>query len=337
MSTKKGKVRKLEGGSYYTYLSEGCRICKKGAKLVFFATGECSHSCFYCPISLEKKGKNVVFANERPVKSNADILDELELMSAEGVAVTGGEPLLNERLEEYLELFKSFDLHVHLYTTFALSKERISNLKVDEIRFHPIDLSKSGKFEGSIKQAKKFGIEVGIEIPAISYEQKLVDLLNRNDIFLNLNELEFSSTNVDNLRERGYEIGEFYGDIDSKDIAELYLKEVKNFHYCTSLFKDKAQLRRRLIRMGMNYPEFYQVTEEGTVICGLVEGDDGGAIEILNRSGEGFKILEGGGGIETSPYFVEKEGEKLKALGCRVSIIERYPTWKRIVVEKIPL
>mgnify|MGYP007051344451 CR=1 len=69
-----------------------------------------------------------------------------------------------------------------------------------------------------------------------------------------------------------------------------------------------------------------QVTEEGTVICGLVEGDTAKLREILNNSGEDFKILEGGGGIETSLNFIEKEGGKLKIMGYRVSIIERYPT-----------
>ncbi len=43
------------------------------------------------------------------------------------------------------------------------------------------------------------------------------------------------------------------------------------------------------------------------------------------------------GGIETSPDFVERYADELKKLGTNVFIIERYPTFKRIVVEVNPL
>jgi pyruvate formate-lyase activating enzyme-like uncharacterized protein len=57
-------------------ISKGCRLCVKGRKLVVFVTGVCSRNCYYCPLSEEKKNKDVIFANERPVNSKSDIISE---------------------------------------------------------------------------------------------------------------------------------------------------------------------------------------------------------------------------------------------------------------------
>lgn len=336
------KMTRIEAGSYYSYLTEGCRICRRGAKLVLFVTGECMHSCYYCPISEERKGKDVIFANERPVSSMDDVLEELELMDAEGASITGGEPLIKlERVIEYLDLFKSFDLHVHLYTSVAARENVIKKLYehgLDEIRFHPIDLKNIKAYEGSLAISKKLGMEAGFEIPSLRFSQEIADILNKYDAFLNLNELEFSSTNYSKLVEAGYEVGEFYGAEGSDEIARMYAENVNKFHYCTALFKDKAQLRRRLIRMAFNHPEFYKVTKEGTIICGYIEGE-GSAIERAKKLLEDLneEYVEVEGGIETSIEVVEEWGEHLKAEGLKVSIIERYPTSKRIIIEVTPL
>ncbi|MFP3945351.1 MAG: radical SAM protein [Archaeoglobaceae archaeon] len=331
-------MKKIEGGSYYNYLSEGCRLCTKGSKLVFFITGECLHSCYYCPISEEKRGNDVVFANEREVNSFQDVKQELELMDAEGVAITGGEPLLKpERLLDYLKLFKDLDLHIHLYTTIIPETRFLQSLSeyLDEIRFHPISLKRPQKYVKSIDTAKKLDMEVGIEIPALKFSQDIVDVVNQQDIFLNVNELEFSSTNYDNLVGKGFSVGESYGDTKSEEVAHLYSESVNKFHYCTSRFKDSVQLRRRLTRMAQNHPKFYQTTEEGTIICGLIEGNLEEAKKILRQTGEDYEEIENN--LEVSVEFIEEKGESLKGMGFNISVIERYPTWKRIVVEKQPL
>lgn len=331
-------MKKIEGGSYYNYLSEGCRLCTKGSKMVFFLTGECLHSCYYCPISEEKRGNDVIFANEREVNGSEDVEQEIEMMDAEGVAITGGEPLLKpERLLDYLEFFKDLDLHVHLYTTIIPEMKFLQKLSkyLDEIRFHPISLHEPQKFEKSITVAKDLGMDVGMEIPALKFSQDIVDVVNHQDIFLNVNELEFSSTNYDNLVDRGFSVGESYGDTESREIARLYGEKVDKFHYCTSRFKDSVQFKRRLIRMAQNHPNFYQTTEEGTLICGLIEGNMRRAKEVLEQSGEVYEEIENN--LEVSVEFVEEKGESLKGMGFNISVIERYPTWKRIIVEKQPL
>jgi len=337
-----GKFKRIEAGSYYSYLTEGCKLCRRGAKLVLFITGLCPHSCYYCPVSEEKKGRDVIFANERKVGSIEDVIEELELMDAEGVAITGGEPLVKlNRVLEYLRFFSDRGLHVHLYTSIpakASTLQRLAEAGLDEIRFHPIDLKDPMRFEEPLRIAKKLGIEAGFEIPALRFNEEIAEVVNRYDAFLNVNELEFSSTNYDELIKRGYEPNEYYGDTKSDEIAKMFAECVEKFHYCTAKFKDKAQMRRRFIRMAMNHPDFYEITRDGTLICGLIEGDKEKlekAKHILLSKGQDF--VEVDNGIETSPEFVEKWGETLKAEGLRVSIIERFPTSKRTIVEVYPL
>nr|WP_048084714.1 radical SAM protein [Archaeoglobus profundus] len=333
------KFKRIEAGSFYSYLSEGCKLCRRGAKMVLFVTGICNNSCFYCPISEERRGKDVVFANEREVKRIEDAIEEANAMSAEGIAITGGEPLLKlDRVVEFLKTFK--DLHSHLYTAIPAKESVLSKLKhLDEIRFHPPELRNVKAYEEPIKTAKKLEMDVGFEIPSIAYSDELVEITNKLDIFLNLNELEFSSTNYENLIAKGFRPNDHYGCSNCDEIIKAYAENVNKFHYCSARFKDKAQLRRRLIRMAKNLPDFYIITREGTVICGYIEGDVRVIEEFLQSKGlkrsEDYVVVEGG--VETSVEFVEEYSSLLKKLGTNVFIIERYPTSKRVVVEVNPV
>ncbi len=324
-------MRRIEAGSYYSYLPEGCKLCRKGAKLVLFVTGICKESCFYCPISYEKRGKDLVFANERPVEKIDDFLTELELMDAEGIAITGGEPLLRlDRVLEYGEIAKKMGLHVHIYTSVPAKEEALKKLSevVDEIRFHPPELRDPEKYKNPIKFAKKIGIDAGFEIPAIKYEPSIVEIANELDAFLNLNQLEVSESNWKNIIERGYEVEDYY--VNLPEVVKKY-ENVNKFHYCSAKFKDIAQFRRRLIRMALNHPEFYKVTEEGTIICCQIEGDLEKAEKILKE--KGIDYIKFDECIETSVDIIDEIGEYLKSEGFRLSIVERYPTSNRTILE----
>ena len=74
-------------------ISEGCEQCAKGGKMVLFVYGYCDQrDCFYCPLGENRKNVTQVYANERPVESDADVLEEAHRMEALGTSITGGEP-----------------------------------------------------------------------------------------------------------------------------------------------------------------------------------------------------------------------------------------------------
>ena len=51
----------------HSRLSAGCVLCFEGAKLVLFITGLCQRSCWFCPLSAQRKDKDVIFANEHKI------------------------------------------------------------------------------------------------------------------------------------------------------------------------------------------------------------------------------------------------------------------------------
>ncbi|AKG92574.1 putative conserved protein related to pyruvate formate-lyase activating enzyme [Geoglobus ahangari] len=328
------RFRRIEGGSYYSYLTEGCRLCRMGAKMVLFVTGKCPHACYYCPISEERKGRDVVYANERFVESIDDVVDEILSMSAEGVAITGGEPLARlERVREYLEVFSHAGLHTHLYTSIPAEDkilEKLAESGLDEIRFHPPGLENVRAYERPLLRARSLGMEAGFEIPALEFRDDVVEVVNSADAFLNVNELEFSTSNFEELERAGWKPGEFFEAEKSKEIADMYAGRVERFHFCSVRFKEIAQFRRRLIRMAFNLPEFYRVTSEGTVICGLVEGDKEEIRKVLIQMGAEFVEVEEG--FEVPVEVAENLSSSFDA-----SLIERYPTHDRTILEKHPL
>ncbi|MCC2509277.1 radical SAM protein [Methanimicrococcus blatticola] len=157
-------IRPDESRSYSTFLTDGCLCCQKGAKMVLFVTGLCDRDCFFCPLSEERKNRDVIFANERAVLTDADVLEEARAMSAEGTGITGGEPLLElEKVIHYIRLLKEEfgeNHHIHLYTSTAPSDEYLQVLAaagLDEIRFHPPfelwDKLDDSDFDVSLKSA----------------------------------------------------------------------------------------------------------------------------------------------------------------------------------------
>jgi len=246
-------------------LSEGCALCVKGRKLVLFITGLCGQRCFYCPVSEQKYGKDVVFANEwRVVDANnpVELFEEAELTDAKGAGITGGDPLVKvDRCCAYIRILKERfgkEFHIHLYTPLKLvTEERLQKLYdagLDELRLHP-NLDDRTLWE-RIELARKYDWDLGIEIPVVpGYEEKtkaLIDFIAGRVDFLNLNELELSDTQTAH-----YNMGNFvqknklsYGVKGSEKIALKLLKyaEAKGIraHYCTAKLKDAVQMTNRI-------------------------------------------------------------------------------------------
>ncbi|MGC9061090.1 MAG: radical SAM protein [Thermoplasmata archaeon] len=256
-------IKSMGAGSKYTgSLPKGCVHCKSGRKLVLFVTGRCYQNCIYCPISIEKRGKDFVWANELKVENDEDVIYEARMIDAVGAGITGGEPaLVVDRVEHYIKLLREefHYFHVHLYTTTHSIEiiKKFEEAGVDELRFHIPVKFWGGKYKQAISAALKTKMVVGIELPVFPNKEKELNALLKDcfDIgveFVNLNELEFSETNWESLRR--LKIRE-KGEVSSaaKGSEELALKLLKNFegyrvHYCSSAFKDAVQLRNRLLR-----------------------------------------------------------------------------------------
>jgi hypothetical protein len=328
-------------------LSSGCVLCHQGAKMVLFVTGRCHRSCWYCPLSSGRRGKDAVYANEHLVKNPARIIEEAEAMSALGTGVTGGEPLLClDRVVEYCRLLKDHfgkEHHIHLYTAQAPSDDELIRLQglVDEIRLHPPhecweDIL-SSDFIRSAQHAKALGFEIGIEVPALPGLDHLVPALPYLD-FLNINELEWGETNADEMRRRGFELCD--GVHNAVKGARAWADELcrhEKVHWCSSAFKDSVQLRERLKRIARNTARpFDEITDDGTVVYGVVEpcaGTMAACTDLCrNEFGEESFAVDAGH-IDMAWWVLAHLAESLPG---KKYVVERYPNGG-IVVEVTPL
>lgn len=337
-------------GSVYSYLPRGCQICRQGAGMVLFVTGRCQRECFYCPISEERRHRDLVFADEQPVENVGDILDEARAIGALGTGITGGEPLLRlDFVIECLMLLKEelgAEHHVHLYTGTlpplgTLRKLCLAGL--DEIRFHPPTAAwkNPAGLREALRAAKRLGMEAGVEIPALQPAPEIVEVVRSEDAFLNLNQLEFSETNNASLQRRGFQPEDLgCGAVESEELAkEHFLREGLKVHYCPSRFKDAVQLRERLKRRAERVARpFDLITDEGTLIHGIICGDMASVRETLQELGVPERMYcckEDR--IEIAAAILEDISKELKGMHCHMSLVERYPLEGGLVVERIPL
>jgi pyruvate formate-lyase activating enzyme-like uncharacterized protein len=341
-------MQKDRTGSFFNYLPEGCRLCRKGAKMVLFVTGLCGKNCFYCPVSGERKERDSVFANETRIEKDDDLIQVAETMDALGTGITGGEPLLQiDRVIHYIKLLKNRfgkTHHIHLYTGLSPQKVVLGSLKsagLDEIRFHPSpDLWKNisnSYYSSSIRWAHDLGLLPGIEIPSIASDfSGIVSILEEVDGFLNLNELEFSETNKARLEKLEYLP---LGDISSaakgsKEIAESV--KGRKIHFCSSRFKDAIQLRERFKRIAKNTArDFDEITDDGTLVYGVIEGGDPEILEGEGVTEDMYAVVNNT--LETAWWIASDLAGELKKIGLSVWVIERYPMNKGMIVEKTPL
>ncbi|RLE50519.1 MAG: radical SAM protein [Candidatus Methanomethylicota archaeon] len=274
---KLSEVKKSFGNTFYIgSLPLGCRFCLRGSKLVLFITGLCDKNCFYCPLSDSRKNVDKVFADELEVSTDLEVILEAKSISAKGAGFTGGDPLLTpKKTLHYLKLLKDFfgkDFHVHLYTTGKYaSKQVLLELKrhgLDEIRFHP-----EVEWWKAIENALNVGLTTGAEMPVIPREEYL-NLLKRfmkylssiKAHFINLNELEICPPNYLALKQRGFKLAK--NSLSAVEGSEEAAFQLLNWaltqgleldvHYCPSIVKDRAQVKRRLARRAKNVVKGYQ-------------------------------------------------------------------------------
>ena len=270
-------------------LPKGCQYCVKGEKLVLFVTGLCPRKCYFCPVSDDKFGKDIVFANERRVFSSDDVIKEAELMKAKGAGITGGDPLTKiDRTVRYIIRLKKYfgkKFHVHLYTSLRLvNDDKLQQLYMaglDEIRFH-LDLD-SEQLWNRLELARKFPWQIGVEVPLIPGKRKelkkMIDAIVGKTEFLNLNELEVADNSCSKLLEMGFTVKDelSYAVKDSLELGLELIKYVEEkeydlpVHVCTAKLKDATQLSERIKREAKySHKDFDIVDKEGMLTRGAL-------------------------------------------------------------------
>ncbi|MCA9495669.1 MAG: radical SAM protein [Nanoarchaeota archaeon] len=347
-------------------LPKGCEMCVKGEKLVLYITGVCPRSCWYCPLSDNRKDKDVIYANEWKIENMDEMLEEANLTEAKGAGITGGDPLARiDRTVDYIKFLKKKfgkKFHIHLYTIFVLATDE--NLKklydagLDEIRFHP-DFNLKEQWS-RIDRALKYDWEVGLEIPAIPMNKKeifeMIDFFEGKVKFLNVNELEVAERNMDDMEKFGYETKTdiSHGILGSEDFAEELMEYCQdkdiNVHFCTSKLKDKVQMQNRLKKRAKNVASKFDIeTDEGLLLKGVIylkelvpgidfkkklekiDRDDfikklNETKEFLEEEGLDLEVDEIKLRLISYPEHVEQFAKELKDLDLVPAIVEEDPT-----------
>jgi len=341
-----------------------------GSKLVLFITGHCHWMCDYCPLSETRREIDFMYANERRVDIgdwNA-VIEEARAMNATGAGITGGDPVMaRERVLEGIKILKKEfgdDFHLHMYTSIPFKSEwaiDFASAGLDEIRFHFLNLE-SEKYRETITACSKSGMLTGVELPCEPDKEKelmnlLEDLRGMDVDFLNLNELEITVGNHDNMELRGFNLsteitagaaGSAELSISMRDrvMAAQFgipdpldgiIREPYGFHlkFCTATYKDSGQLRRRFIRRGEHTIAPHEtLTDDGTLIFGAVNcspSEQSDWIdEITKETGLPSRFLywdDKNSRIEMPLVVAEDIAEMVES---EVSMIEVTPTFERM-------
>ncbi|MUV90226.1 radical SAM protein [Halapricum sp. CBA1109] len=329
-------------------ISKGCEQCANGGKMVIFVYGYCDQrDCFYCPLGENRKNVTDVYANERKVEEDQDIIREAKRMDAMGSSITGGEPQeVMDRTCRYLSLLKDEfgeDHHTHLYTGITGGREnmrRLAEAGLDEIRFHPPyeqwgDLHGT-EWEDILYIAREEGLTPAFEIPGIRPETEFLEFLDEGAAdFCNINEFEMSDGNYRRMQEEGFELREGHMSAVEGDREEILdvMGDHEKTYFCTSVFKDAAQHRRRLKRMARNVRRpFDEITDDGTIVYGKTTASPQ-RLESLGVPEDFYSVKSEH--VEVAWWLLEEMVEEGDLE--RGEIVEQYPTVEGTVVERTPV
>jgi len=354
--------------------ADGCLQCMEGRKLVLFVTGRCHWKCDYCPLSNTRRESATMYANERACTTMDEVIEEARAMDASGTGITGGDPMMDKEasLAAIRALKGAFGdrHHIHLYTSLPVESAVIDDLSdagLDELRFHPLDLDLS-RYRSALAAASASGMAVGIELPAMPDQRQemfaLIETLRNTDVdFLNLNELELTVGNDEQMAVRGFNLGvaspagaegslELAKDLKSRIIAagagevdpfDGERREPYGFHLkvCTASYKDAGQLRARFRRRAEHTLRPHEaLTEDDTLVFGVILSDDADGLEddaasFLSATGlasTSIRVDVAKQRIEI-PFVVAEDlaGD----IDRPVAIVEIHPTHERLEVSMV--
>jgi len=339
--------------------TQGCIQCQAGSKLVLFVTGKCHWMCDYCPLSENRREIDIMYANEKPCENFEDVIEEARAMNATGTGITGGDPLMaKERsLEAIRELKKAFgkEHHIHLYTSIPFNPEyaiEFQEAGLDEIRFHLLNLELE-RYLSSIEACSDAGLLTGIELPAEPDKgerlEELMEQLKEVPVkFVNLNELEITVGNYENMELRGFNISNEItaGAEGSAELAMKLKKKVDSgdygFHlkFCTSSYKDAGQLRARFSRRAKaNLQPWEEITEDDTIVFGAIyssiDDANGFVNELIDEFGINSRWINWDPKFQRIELPVSLVEEICNEIEVPCAQIEVHPTYERLEVELI--
>ena len=339
--------------------AEGCVQCQHGSKLVLFVTGKCHWGCDYCPLSENRRESPDMFANERRCTSWDEVIEEGHAMRATGTGITGGDPMLDmeKSLDAVRQLKAAFgkEHHIHLYTSIPFQVNRaidFGEAGLDEIRFHLLDGTLT-KYLPIIQACSDAGITVGIELPCEPDKEEqlfaLLDALHDSPVdFLNLNELEITVGNQENMDVRGFNLsGGITAAAEGSAELALRLKEAAkelDFHlkFCSARYKDAGQLRARFRRRGQANLRPYEVlSDDDTILFGSIPTSLEHASEDVAELREEFGVAEGWIRYNAEHRRIELPlslaEELADVVEVPVHLIEVHPTHDRLEVGLVHL
>jgi len=365
------KTQKTNYASYcLNNIAEGCKFCVKGEKIVLFISGKCKRNCWYCSLSKKRKNKDKTWCNERLIKKDKDLIEEVKESNAKGAGITGGDPLIcfNRTLKFARMLKNKFgeNFHTHIYLpTRNVSLDKLAKLSryIDEVRFHPEflinrkikDTSKSKDFEGDqkfertekISDVEKIRLagffwskkNIGIELPLIPDKKKeILDFILKSQSyigFVNLNEFELSESNF-NLVTGKYKLKEGgYVISKSKEAGLWILRQLEKRKIRLKVHLCTADLKNqfqfRSRLLRHKILPYGRRTGEGTVVYLTVKGKNKKELNKLIKKLKGKK------------FYIDKVKNRIilsvylaKQLIGKKKIyrVEEFPTHDRIEIEK---
>jgi pyruvate formate-lyase activating enzyme-like uncharacterized protein len=204
-----------------------------------------------------------------------------------------------------------------------------------------------------MQACKDAGIYVGVELPCEpDKEEQLLALMEQLDDspvqFLNLNELEITVGNQDNMDVRGFNLsGGITAAAEGSFELGMKLKEASksfDFHlkFCTAKFKDAGQLRARFQRRGQANLRPYEVlSDDDTIIFGAIPTsledaqDDIEELKLELELDDGWIRFDAQNQRIEMPLSVAEEIAEL--LEVPVMLVEVHPTHDRLEVGIIHL
>jgi pyruvate formate-lyase activating enzyme-like uncharacterized protein len=283
------------------------------------------------------------------------VLEEARMIGAQGTGITGGDPVAClDRTLHFIRLLKEeFGRrhHIHLYTSSQDldAYHALEEAGLDELRVHPsTEMWERMEESGLADFKKRSRMRIGLEVPAVpGQEDRLRSIIGYADgaglDFVNLNELEFSEGNWDQLRKRGFVIKDDVSSAVKGSEGTAMEMVTSSFtipvHYCSSSFKDSVQLRKRIKRRALRTALPSDViTEEGTLLKGVIEGPMDEIMALLRSEHkipkELFRKDEEKKRVEVAPWVLE---EIAPLLPYASFLVEEYPTADRLEVEREPL